>query len=243
MSDNRSTERRVIIRSPPANRVVADRLSHPATVVHPTITGDDAEFEVIIERVYYRTEANEPERLCFRGKATAGSWTGYKTFFADECRSVIDRASGAAIGNVADWLKTLRAIIAPLTLESLIRAVTGYLERDLGIKIGKAGASTSADDTTISFTEITCAGDAWDEEAPYDELQFFLAGLKVGSSADPITVDPLLVTIVESVGPPETATEEIDGVIVTKTTSRIPTKFVIEVTPCAGGRVDIRRAR
>ena len=229
MSDIRPTQRRVVIQPSPANRAVADRLSHPAMVVHPTMAGDDAEFEVIIERVYYRAEANEAERLCFRGKATAGSWTGYKTFFADECRSVIDRANGAAIGNVADWLKTLRAIITPLTLESLIRAVSEHLERDLDVKIGKAGASVSANGITISFTEIACADtEAGDDEAPYDELQIFLAGVNVGSYADPITVDPLLVTIVESVGAPETATEAINGVIITSITSRIPTQLTVE---------------
>lgn len=243
MSEESPAKRpRIVLAPQPANRTIADRLSHPATVIHPSMKGAETEFEVIIERVYYR-EDDEGERLCFRGKATAtiDSWSGYKTFFADECRSIIDRANNAPISDVADWLKSLRSDITPLTLETLIRAVLEYLEREEHVKIGKVGASVSESGTTISFTGIASV-DA-DDGTPFDELQIFLDGIKIASSGDPITVDPLVVTIVESAGPPETTTLEIDGVKITSTESSIPWKDTIEVTPCAGGRVDIRPAK
>lgn len=241
MSEESPAKRpRIVLAPQPANRTVADRLSHPATVIHPTMGGAETEFEVIIERVYYR-EDDEGERLCFRGKATTDSWSGYKTFFADECRSIIDRANNVPISDFADWLKSLRPDITPLTLETLIRAVVEYLGREEHVKIGKLGASVSESGTAISFTEIASA-DA-DDEKPFDELQIFLDGIKIASSGDPITVDPLFVTIVESVGPPETKTTEIDGMKITSTDTRIPWKDTIEVTPCAGGRVDIRPAK
>jgi hypothetical protein len=239
MSEKRYTDRIVIDKPPPKNRVLADRLSRPATVVHPTLAGDDAEFEVVIERVYYRPDDDDTESLCFRGKATAGSWSGYKTFFAENCRSVTDRADGSAVGDLVKWLTSLHDDPDPLTLESLMKAVSDYLDNELAIKIGRMGARTSPDGVTISYTDITDTDPEEGGEPPYEELQFFIDLLVVESYSDPITTDPMIVTVSELVTP-ETTSYEIDGITVTETTRQIPMGLALEVIPCAGGRVDVR---
>jgi hypothetical protein len=158
MSDDRPLARRVV-RPQPEYRVLAELQSHPATVVHPTMAGDDMQFDVVIERIYYRPEEDDgTERLCFRGKATTGTWAGYKTFFADECSSVIDGITGNPVTNITEWLQSIHASPDPLTVESVMKAVSDYLESkhgNLDIKIARKDASIYPDRGRISYTEIT----------------------------------------------------------------------------------------
>jgi hypothetical protein len=229
MSDERPSIIKSITRPwPVENRMIAERQSHPITVEHPTLAGDDMQFDVVVEKIYYRPEESDgTERLCFRGKATTGTWSGQKTFFVDECVSVIDGITGKPVTNITEWLLSIHASPDPLTVESVMKAVGEYLnskQSQLDIMIGKMGASISPDGVRISYTDISSTYQKYvnededeDQELPPDELQIFIDLLVVGSLTEPISTDP-------------------DPLVVTVS----PIRLAVEVIPCAAGRADVR---
>ncbi len=145
--------------------LVGDKLAHPATVSHETMAGDKRRFEVTIESVFYREEGGTA-RLAFRGKASSGTWAGYKTFFADECHDLVYGTTGLSVTDVSSWLFGLQDDVTPMTLLSLANAIIGFLEREFGIDIGKLYSNLTDAGTTLVYGKITSP----DEKPPFENL-------------------------------------------------------------------------
>ena len=67
MNDDASPPSLLTIAPRPEKTFITDKLSHPATVLHPTFSGDMKQFDVTVESVFNREEDGET-RLAFRGK-------------------------------------------------------------------------------------------------------------------------------------------------------------------------------
>lgn len=91
---------------PVQHDICKDGLCVPVRVTHPTTTGESRTFDAIIERISWRTERGETA-LVFRGLASAGTWSGYKTFFAEQCTDAVDRRDGTAIASMPAFLLCL----------------------------------------------------------------------------------------------------------------------------------------
>ena len=190
-------------------------------------------FEVTIESVFYREEGGTA-RLAFRGKASSGTWAGYKTFFADECHDLVDGTTGLSVTDVSSWLFGLQDDVIPMTLLSLANAIIGFLEREFGIDIGEAHLTLTDAGTTLVYGKITSP----DEKPPFENLFVLLHGVQAAGSDHIFGVEPIVVRVSDT--PEEQVVETTPEAIIT--TTYLPVA-VLECIPCAGSRIDVRNVR
>jgi len=100
--------------------VLARGLARAVVVTHPTFNGRMQEWRVEIDAIERRRTTDLAtgaaiEVVSFKGPtATGDGWTGRKTFFAPQCRRLVDIATGDIVeDDVAGWLKRVAAAAAP----------------------------------------------------------------------------------------------------------------------------------
>lgn len=218
---------------PASNKTfLKDKASHPATVTHPTINGDMKTFDVVIHSVFYRDEDGE-SRLSFRGEAKSGSWSGFKTFFVDECQEVIDGKSGFAVENLEEWVLGLDNEPTPIKLGKLIDAVSSFVANKKEIEIVGAQVLPDGD----GFIVVLVLGP--EHEWMYDKL-FFRHELICSDDLNSVVTDePIRISVFN--GDDSEHSERIvgDGVTITKTSRCLP-EIVFDCIPCSAGRIDIK---
>jgi len=96
--------------------VLARGLARAVVVTHPTFNGRLQEWRVEIDAIERRRTTDLAtggviEVVSFKGPAATGDgWAGRKTFFAPQCRRLVDLATGDTVEDgVAAWLTRLAA--------------------------------------------------------------------------------------------------------------------------------------
>lgn len=234
------TERRLAAHQTETRRdTIAEGLAQPARVTHPTMADELTVFDVMIEMVFLRQEEGEQPRLAFRGAARSGDWSGFKTFFADACEEVIDGTNNSRVTDLDTWLRSLRPQSAPpLTLRSVIDAVSAYLTKAFVTTFAAAGAVVGKNGLIIEFKEPSSA--TGPDDAPILETAFVVISGPTPTDYDAPFLGPIKAVIFEN-DPridPEPHVEMRDGVTIETTDLRIPLGSVTFLSR-ASGRVDV----
>ena len=239
MNDDASPPSLLTIAPRPEKTFITDKLSHPATVLHPTFSGDMKQFDVTVESVFNREEDGET-RLAFRGKASSGNWSGYKTFFADACERVVDGTTGRTVDDVSMWLLDLHDEITPMRFSTLINEVTLFLQKDMSIVIGNTEITIAHKTTTITFTDIVDTtfdevDDADDECSvipPFKWLSFCLNDVCIHNADDIVCEEAIKITIY--------ANADDTRSLFYRETGPFP-EATLECSPSAGARINVRK--